>query len=267
MKPIILPKDNCKSAAHLISELTLLMSQPGISDLVGIVKVNDGNYKFDMSSPFMGKALRAVAETTGTDFGLFEDLKTGDVSGTLRNISDCFHGVRPEILTVSAIIATKGFLEIKNRLPSTQIALFSVPTDMTVEECKRKNNGMTPGEKILFDIEFFMEEWGRVTKNNGIHQTGVYSTPFDLVVCSPRELDYLNDRGMGKLFKWVCPGIRDEWMAKDHQERTTGVLEALEKGARWVVMATQIIKGSPSNGISPEESRQLTLEEIRKFKG
>ena len=93
----------------------------------------------------------------------------------------------------------------------------------------------------------------------------LYETPFDLVVCSPRELDYLNDSGMDQYFNWVCPGIRDEWMARDHQERTTGVREALEKGAMWVVMATQILKGSPKNGISAEESRQRTLVEIQKF--
>ena len=265
MKPIILPKDGCKSAAHLISELTLIMSTPGISELVGLVKVNDGNFKFDMSAPCLGHSLRTVAEVTGTSYGIFNDLKTGDVSGTLKNISACFKGLGPQILTVSAIIATKGFLEIKRMLADTQIALFSVPTDMSVDECKAKNNGMSPGEKILFDIEFYMEQWERVTRENEIKQSRLYQTPFDLVVCSPRELDYLNDSGMEQYFGWVCPGIRDEWMVKDHQERTTGVREALEKGAMWVVMTTQILKGSPKNGISAEESRQRTLAEIQKF--
>ena len=264
MKPIILPKDGCKSAAHLISELTLIMSTPGISDLVGLVKVNDGNFKSDMSAPCLGQSLRAVAEVTGTSYGVFNDLKTGDVSGTLKNISACFQELGSEILTVSAIIATTGFLEIKQMLPYTQIALFSVPTDMSVEECRAKNGGMSPEEKILFDIEFYMEQWERVIKENRI-ESDIYKTPFDLVVCSPRELDYLNASGMNQYFSWICPCIRDEWMARDHQERTTGVREALEKGAMWVVMATQILKGSPKNGISAEESRQRTLVEIQKF--
>jgi len=40
-RPIILAKDGCKSAAHLLSELTLIMSQPGMRELIGIVKLNE----------------------------------------------------------------------------------------------------------------------------------------------------------------------------------------------------------------------------------
>ncbi len=242
------------------------MSQPGISELVGVVKLNDGNFFPDMSAPNIGKALKVIAAVAGTNFGIFEDLKTGDVSKTLENISKRFQGVGPQILTVNSLIATKGFLEIKKALPETEIALFSVPTDMTIEECKAKYDGKTPGEKILFDLEFYLEQWEKFKSsvNTGeLPANGNIDQPFSLAVCSPKELDFLNDSGMGEYFKWVCPSIRDEWMKKDHQERTTGVKEALLKNAKYVVMGTQIIVGNPDGGVSAEESRQRTLEEVQ----
>lgn len=268
MKPVILPLDGGLNSAHNIIRLTQLMSSPGIRDVVGMVKINDGNFKADMSAPSTIDALRSVGNFTNTSFGIFNDLKTGDVSGTLRNISNCFGAASsPEILTVNSLIATKGFLEFKNHLPFTQVALFSVPTDMTVEECKHKYGGMTPAEKIFSDLEFYLEEWEKIVKEEEIVQNDKFRVPFSLVVCSPRELDYLNEKGMGEYFDFLCPGIRDHWMKKDHQERTTGVLEALEKKAKWVVMFTQLIKGNPDAGISPEESQERTLQEIMKFKG
>ena len=266
MKPIILAKDGCKSAAHLIAELTLLMSQPGISKLAGVVKLNDGNFIEDMSASGIGAALKAVAEVTGTRFEVFEDLKTGDVSKTLNNIAKRFQGVAPKILTVNALIATEGFLEIKKALPETEVALFSVPTDMSVEECRAKYDGKTPGEKILSDLEFYLERWEKLKPNvdsGKLPANANIGQPFSLAVCSPRELDFLNDHGMGQYFKWVCAAIRDEWMPEDHQKRTAGIREVLVKGAKYAVMGTQLLKGNPEAGISPEESQQRTLNEVQ----
>lgn len=267
-RPIIYPMDGCPTAAYLISDLTANLLRPGIGELIAMAKINDANFARDMSAPDLIDGIRIVGQITKTDIGIFNDLKTGDVSGTLKNITNRFRKNVPEILTVSAIIATEGFLKIRQTLPSTKIALFSVPTDMSVEECKARYNGMTPSEKIISDIEFFMTQWYVVLDEAGIDRTSsdVFEFPFDFVVCSPRELDDLNDAGMGQYFKWICPGIRDRWMEADHQKRTTGILEALQKGAAYAVMSTQLRKGSPKNGVSPEESCELTLKEIQKFK-
>ena len=79
-RPIILAKDGSKSAAHLLAELTIIMSQPGMKELVGVVKLNDGLFKGDMSAPSITHGLNAVREVTDAHFGLFIDTKSGDVS-------------------------------------------------------------------------------------------------------------------------------------------------------------------------------------------
>ncbi|HHX58246.1 MAG TPA: hypothetical protein GX706_00530 [Candidatus Moranbacteria bacterium] len=258
-RPIVLAMDGCKSAMDLVVKTTCIMNNPDVGKFVGLVKINDGNFKPDMSAPMISQALQVVAEVTRVNFGIFNDLKLGDVSTTMANYARCFKDHSPEIMTVSTIIEPKGFLEVRRELPNTKIALFSVPTDMTSEQCQRKY-WLTPEERILQDIIFFLEEWEKLAQDHDIPT----ETPFDLVVCSPRELDYLKI-GVGDKLGFVCPGIRDSWMNNDHQRRTTGVYEALSKGANWLVMGSQLLKGNPEAGVSAEESQKRTLEEIQRF--
>lgn len=263
---IILSRDGCELGGQVISELTLDVIQPGIGSLVDMFKINHATYASDMTAPGLGLALKGVRGFNGAKYKLFLDSKSGDVAETLAKIAKHWRGIFPEIMTINSLIAVKGFLEIKKQLPETSIALFSVPTDMSVEECKARYNGMTPTEKIFHDCEVYLELWEKFRQSEGLDLAKIYKKPFDLVVCSPRELDYLNDRGMGKYFKWITPCIRDYWMPKDHQVRTAGVLEALKKGAHKIIMCTQLTVGNPEEGISAEESQQLTLAEIDKFK-
>ena len=265
-RPIILSRDGCELGEQVISKLTLDVIQPGIGSLVDMFKVNHSTFSLDITAPKLGLALKGIRGFNGASYKFFLDSKSGDVAGILTKIASHWQGVSPEIMTINSLIAVKGFLEIKRQLPNTDIALFSVPTDMSVEECQARYKGMTPAEKIFHDCEVYLELWEKFRQSEGLVSVRLYEKPFDLVVCSPRELDYLNDRGMGKYFKWVTPCIRDKWMPKDHQIRTAGILEALEKGVYRVIMCTQLTIGNPSAGILAEESQQRTLEEIKKFK-
>lgn len=53
-------------------------------------------------------------------------------------------------------------------------------------------------------------------------------------------------------------------MLKGQQARATGVKEALDKGATYVVMGSQLTKGNSANGISAQQSRELTFEQIKR---
>src|SRR5512133_923332 len=91
--------------------------------------------------------------------------------------------------------------------------------------------------------------------------------PFDSVVCSPLEAAFLKPHISLRNISLIVPGIRDEWMVNEdgtagQQQRYTGVYEALENGATFVVMGAQITQGNLKKGITAEESTRMTLEEI-----
>ena len=68
-------------------------------------------------------------------------------------------------------------------------------------------------------------------------------------------------------YEFIVPDIHDKWMLKEDetQKRITDVGESLDNnGATFAVMFTQLVKGNPAQGISPEQSQALTLEEIKK---
>jgi Orotidine-5''-phosphate decarboxylase len=133
-------------------------------------------------------------------------------------------------------------------------------TDIGEDECFSRF-GFTPEDKIINDLTCIYEVYlDRRSKDPELPKD-----PFDLVVCSPKEVAYLKG-SLPASYGFIVPGIRDEWMKKanEHQKRTTGVGEALESGATFVVMGAQMTKGNPESGVSPETSRALTLMEIKK---
>jgi orotidine-5'-phosphate decarboxylase len=260
-KPIVLPLDGYQTAAEAIINATLILSEPDTAALIGVLKINDGAHMPDMSGPMMVQALGKVPEVLGIDLEAFLDLKINDVSGTLKNVAGHYGPFKVKILTVSSMISAKGFLELRRALPETELALFSIATDISPEVCQ-KRWGMGPGEKIFHDVTEIEEEY------RGIRGADDPENPFHLTVSSPRELDFLWDKGVCAKYSAITPAIRDEWMTKGQQDedRITGVRYALEHGAKYVVMGSQMTKGNPARGISAKESRQLTAEEIKKAK-
>jgi len=256
-KPIILPLDGFPTAAEAIINATLILSEPDSAELIGVLKINDGAHMPDMSGPMMIQALGKVPEILGIDCGAFLDLKVNDVSGTLKNVGMHYSPFKIKILTVSSKTSAKGFLELQRMLPETELALFSVATDITPEDCDERWR-MSPGEKIWHDIQVIEKQYTRIRGKDDP------KNPFHLTVSSPRELDFLADKGISEKYPAVTPGIRDEWMLKGQQERITGVRYALEHGAKYVVMGSQMKKGNPKKGISAKESRRMTAEEIHK---
>ena len=164
----------------------------------------------------------------------------------------------PDILTVSSGCSVDGIIKLSKLLPKTKLAMVSLLTDISKEECNYRFR-VNPEEKIYTDIMVIRSF--DLPKRAGTY----FFEPFDFIVCSPFELPLLNQR-LSASFDFIVPGIRDEWMKKkdEHQKRTTGVKRAIELGANLIVMGAQLTKGNPEMGITPEESCRLTIEQIEK---
>lgn len=253
-KVIILPFDGYPTAAKLheaISDLPL-----DVWDMVAYIKINDGAHNIDQGGPAI---MNYIRHNVPDSVGIFLDLKIYDVSATMVNVLKKY-SIAPDILTVSSQCSVEGIIKLRKLLPEkTKLAMVSLLTDIGEDECS-KRFCMKPDEKIIDDLSGIET----IYYDKKISDPSLPEHLFDLIVCSPKEVEYLKNN-LPNHYGFIVPGIRDKWMrsSTEHQKRTTGVAEALKSGATYVVMGAQITKGNPEKDISPEESRNLTFDEIR----
>ncbi len=257
-KVVILPIDGYENAKMLLDVTRKLISEEGMDDLIAYIKVNDGIHNMDMGAPAIVASLKALLAEKGITAGIFLDLKIFDVSATMVNVLKKYLSFAPDIVTVSASCSVAGIKKLREILPSTtKLAMVSVLTDISEAECLTRF-GMSPGLKIFSDL-FGIRT---IYKELMVDEASESVEPFDFVVCSPKELPFLKANLLD--YGFIVPGIRDEWMKNpnEHQKRTTGARRALEDGATFLVMGSQLTKGNPSLSISAKESRELTKKEI-----
>lgn len=249
----ILAFDGFMDVDVLETKIRNLLDIGPLRSIVSHIKINDAVHLADCSGPCLVFRIRKIIDSFGLskDVGIMLDLKFGDTSGTLINYGKHYNLTNLDILTVSSICSTEGLITLRHAFSQSKIALVSVLTEMSRRECLMRWNYL-PELKIFRDI-LFIEECS--SKNS--------RELFDLVVCSPLELPFLRLNLKGK-HGFITPGIRDDWMLIGQQNRFTGVRRALETGADYVVLGSQLTAGNPQSGISVEESIRRTIEEIEK---
>lgn len=244
---IIFPIDGAIDANDAIGQAGEFFANDGVSSYVGMLKLNDA-----LHIPRIGPDIINMARgVIPVHVGIFADLKIVDVSATVVNTLRRYAELKLDILTVFSGVTIEALQTIRCILPSTEIALVDTLTDMSREQC-RMRFGLDPEDKIARALDGILR------------YPGIQDKLVDLVVCGVGEVEYLRERFSDDI-GYVCPGIRDAWMAKDHQERTRGVYDALRAGATYMVMGTQLSKGNPGKGVSAQESREKTWLEIERY--
>lgn len=242
---VIYPVDGYRDCADLRTHLARLFLSDSVSKLIDVIKFNDAVFLPGFGPNILQVAQRAMP----SEVGIFLDLKLADVSATNRNILRHFSDYDIRMLTIRSQVSEASFREIRALFPSTKIAVVCLPTDISEVECQRRYE-YTPTDYITLELRGLCD----------MIDAGMVNA----VVCSPREVAELR-RVSGQNLEFVVPGIRDEWMCEDHQERIMGAYKALQAGADWLVIGSQLSKGNPEGGISPSDSQLMTFEEIDRF--
>jgi orotidine-5'-phosphate decarboxylase len=259
LRVVVYPLDGIAKGDVTLGKAKEILSNSEANGLISHIKINDGVH--GDHGPGIMAELRKLIGDCGVPVGLFFDFKLADTNGTNGNVVKQYLPVfqSGDILTVRESCSIKSFRELRQILPSgVKIALVSMLTDTPVAECRRKY-GMFPHVKIFNDITNLWAEWKESCGEE------IASQPFDAVVCSPHELEFLK-RNFPEL-EFIVPGIRDAWMDAGQQARFMGVAEALKFGANFLVIGSQISKGNPKEGVAAEESLRRTIEEVKKAKG
>ena len=261
-KVIILPIDGSKNGQELLASMETILDSPGTTELISHIKLNDGVHNLDVGGPALVFKIMSALSAKNADIKIFLDLKIFDVSATVENVLKKYAYLVPDILTVSASCSVDSIIKLKILLPNIKLAMVSMLTDIGEEECQDRF-GQMPAVKIFNDLMNIRQIYKQKT---GAYENWQHPEPFDLVVCSAKELKFLKNN-LDASYGFIVPGIRDEWMKKkdEHQKRVVGIKEALDLGATYAVMGAQMTKGNPEMNISAEESRRLTSVEINKI--
>lgn len=256
---IVLPLDGFMNTSSLLNELQEILSDSTARNLISHIKLNDAIHMADSRGPGLIIKIIKLLRDVGSTAKIFLDIKLADMSGSNRNILSHYNDPPGmlDILTVRETCSAMGYLSIRQTLPKTKIALASTLTDISQEECQIRFN-CDPEIKILNDVKKIQFLYEKILSEDDNEKA------FDMVVCSPHEIDFLKEK-LDPYFKFVIPGIRDDWMEKGQQARTKGVRAALESGAELIVLGSQMTKGNPEKGVSALESRKRTYKEIQKF--
>ena len=166
------------------------------------------------------------------------DPKLHDITNTVKN--SCNHLrdalVNVNILTVHAS-GGPDMIKVAAHIFPNEIAAVTVLTSISSHLCLSLfNKGIN---ELVADLA------------NEAQASGA-----SYIVCSPLELESLANITVPK----IVPGIRPLWyQQKDDQARKATPVEAIEKGAKFLVMGRPILNDS-----DPVAAVQRTLDEIRK---
>lgn len=175
----------------------------------------------------------------GADFeqkAFMIDAKFHDIPNTVRNVTKKLAGWGAEIVTVHASGGKVMIEAAVENLPG-KVAAVTVLTSLDEKACRH-----------IYNV-------GPTIKVHTLAQDAMKAGA-SYIVCSPLELETLGGIDLPK----IVPGIRPLWyQEKDDQARKMTPTEAMEAGARFLVMGRPILRAD-----DPVEAAQRTLEEIRK---
>jgi len=244
---IILAVDGSSSQEAAFSTIEMAAAGP-IGPHLWAVKLND------VLHASFGHELIRRTKSAFPGLALFCDLKLADVTPTVVNTVRRYSDLVGDLLvTVSLHASPKAFVALRQSFSKLNIAAMGVPTDWTPEQCCERY-GMDPGEAMQRWVSCAIDQCCDLVNN-------LLFEPFSHAITSTDMLDVMCEHF--STVSRITPGIRDEWMTKGTQERTTGTADALRAGANLLVMGSQLTKGNPERDITPARSQELTAEQIK----
>jgi orotidine-5'-phosphate decarboxylase len=173
---------------------------------------------------------------------IFLDIKLVDIPETLmrtmRNLVDC--GIK--LINVYAAAGKPSMLAVNEHKGDVKVLAVTVLTTMDDADCIEVFT--TPVEPTVIRLATLANEAG-----------------CDGLVCSPRDLPFLNALSEFDRMEKATAGIRPEWYPADDQKRSATPFVAALGGSQYFVVGRPIRRPPPEIG-SPARAIELIVKEI-----
>lgn len=210
-------------------------------DLRGCVGGIKAGFEF-----FSAHGPAGVWELKQTGLPIFLDLKLFDIPNTVAGAISASAVCQPAMITLhasggrammqAAVEANGRVAEDLKQVPPLLLGV-TVLTSFDQDELGETGINSSVGEQVLLLAEL------------------AQASGLDGVVCSAHEIEVLRSV-CGEGFKLVVPGIRPTWAKRDDQKRIVTPVEAVTRGADYLVI------GRPINGAADPgaAARQISAE-------
>lgn len=152
---------------------------------------------------------------------VFYDCKIHDIPNTMVGAAKSIAAMKVMMFNIHASAGKKAIADVAKVKGESLLLGVTVLTSISDEECL-SIFGDVPGSKVL--------QFAQMLVDHGA----------DGIVCSPKELRLLGEKGLLEKLVSVIPGIRTERSKKNDQERITTPFEAIFCGADFIVVGRAI---------------------------
>ncbi|MCB1197638.1 MAG: orotidine-5'-phosphate decarboxylase [Deltaproteobacteria bacterium] len=214
-----------------------------ISELVTTLSGHVGCFKIGLEALTALGAPQVVASIHDAGGSIFLDGKFCDIPNTVGKASKAASNLGVKMFNVHA---SCGFDSVKAAAEHKGDAKLLVVTVLT-------SISQQVADKIFYQpISEMVVQFAHQAKQAGA----------DGVICSPQELELLQNETGLEDFEKVTPGIRPVWAAKDDQQRIMTPSMALQAGATGLVIGRPIT-APPSEIGGPVEAAKKILDELQ----
>lgn len=200
--------------------------------------IKDFVWGFKLNDLLLAEGASVISEFK--KFGkVFADPKLYDIPNTVSNGVKRLVGAGADIITVHASGGTEMLKAAYSEAKQSEIYAVTVLTSFSEQGCKEVYR-TAPSNQVIHLARCVVK-----AKGNG-------------VVCSPQELELLKNDSETKNLAYLTPGIRPSWyVTKDDQSRVTTPKEAINLGAKYIVIGRPI-----THADNPAEAAERVAQEI-----
>lgn len=172
------------------------------------------------------------------------DAKLHDTSGTIGKSVAAIRENGASAIILHAPCSAKALTAAKESAGECGLFAVTVLTDLAPDEVKEIYG--IPTEKMVLKLALL-----------------AYDHSLNGVICSPLELSTLQKTTETQQLIKVTPGIRPVWAQAGQQARFTTPQQAMEWGAKALVIGSPLYNPPPEIG-TPTEAAKLILDEVDK---
>ena len=182
---------SAKTGHQFLKTLNLVFLSKNMSELFSFIRIGEELHFVDMSGPDLVRSTKYALADAGANVEIFLDLRFIGNSEEVEDIVKKYFV--PGMISISSACSVETIIALRRLLPKTKLAMVSLLPDLSPEECNARF-GIFPEEKIFEDYNALRNLYQKRISSHDNPE------PFDVIMCSPRQLKYLAENILNCLF-------------------------------------------------------------------
>lgn len=182
---------SAKNGHQFLGALNRIILGKNLSELFSFIRIGEELHFIDMSGPDLVRSTKYALADAASNIEIFLDLRLLGNSEEVEDIVKKYFA--PGIMSVSSACSVETIIALRRLLPKTKLAMVSLLSDFSPEECIDRFS-LLPEEKIFMEYDALRNSYQKRASGH------LNPEPFDMIVCAPHQLRYLQENIVNCLF-------------------------------------------------------------------